>query len=165
MVALEDLEKLHIFKDFKQEELNKLLGFCSIENYQIGERLFLEGAPAKDMWIVIDGSVELRFEMPNAKSSTNESALSSHHTETPESQVFGWSCFIAPYKMRLSAYCTTRRCQVLKIDAVKLNHLMAQDTAIGFKIMHYLVQVVGFRFKQMQEEVAKFIGINMMNSW
>ncbi|MCK5162802.1 MAG: cyclic nucleotide-binding domain-containing protein [Desulfobacula sp.] len=165
MVALELIEDLHIFKHFETSELNKLLDICSLEDYQIGETLFLEEDLAKDMWIVIDGSVELRFEMPNAKPTTNESTLSSHHKNIPESQVFGWSCFIPPYQMRLSAYCTSRRCRVLKIDATKLNNLMAQDTAIGFKIMRYLVQVVGYRFKQMQEEVAKFIGINMMNSW
>ena len=42
---------------------------------------------------------------------------------------------------------------------------MEADPLIGFKIMTYLVQVVGYRYKQMQEEVVKFVGINMMNSW
>ncbi len=165
MVEITLIEKLHIFKDFDSDELNKLLDSCSVENYQIGESLFLEGDAATAMWIVIDGSVELRFEMPNGKPATNESTLSSHHKDIPESQIFGWSCFISPYKMKLSAYCTSRRCQVLKIDAIKLNKLMAQDTAIGFKIMSYIVQVVGYRFNQMKEGVAKFMGINMMNSW
>ncbi|MEA1969813.1 MAG: hypothetical protein U9N77_16550 [Thermodesulfobacteriota bacterium] len=27
------------------------------------------------------------------------------------------------------------------------------------------VKVVGFRFKQFQDEVVKFMGISMMNSW
>ncbi|MCF6246095.1 MAG: hypothetical protein L3J69_01915 [Desulfobacula sp.] len=117
------------------------------------------------MWIVVDGGVELRFEMPNAKTSTNETTLTSHHKNIPESQIFGWSCFIEPYKMKLSAYCTSRRCKILKIDAQKLNKLMEEDTALGFKIMRYIVQVVGYRFSQMKEETAKFMGINMMNSW
>ena len=165
MVTLSTLEGLAILKDFDQDQLKKILELCSIEEFQQDQRLFLEGETAKDMWVVIDGSVELRFEMPDARTSTNESMISSHRDDIPESQVFGWSCFIPPYKMRLSAYCTSRRCQVIKINADKLNKLMVSDTDIGFKIMGYLVQVVGFRFKQMQEEVVKFIGINMMNSW
>jgi len=165
MVTLSTLEGLAILKDFDQDQLKKILELCSIEEFQQDQRLFLEGEMAKDMWIVIDGSVELRFEMPDARTSTNESMISSHSDDIPESQVFGWSCFISPYKMRLSAYCTSRRCQVIKINAEKLNKLMVSNTDIGFKIMGYLLQVVGFRFKQMQEEVAKFIGINMMNSW
>jgi len=165
MVKIELIEKLHVFKTLESDELNKLLDLCSVGNYEIGDCLFREGDTATDMWIVMDGSVELRFEMPNGAATTSESALSSHSKNIPESQVFGWSCFMPPYKMKLSAYCTSRRCQVLKINAALLNKLMEKDTAIGFKIMRYIVQVVGYRFRQMKEEVAKFMGINMMNSW
>ncbi|OGR26697.1 MAG: hypothetical protein A2277_11975 [Desulfobacterales bacterium RIFOXYA12_FULL_46_15] len=165
MVQLELIEKLHIFKDFTLDELKKFPEICSVENFQVGESLFLEGEPAEHMWIVIDGNVELRFEMPDARQTTHENALSSHNRDIPESQIFGWSCFTPPYKMKLSAYCTSRRCQVLKVNAKELNHIMEKDTAIGFKIMRYIVQVVGYRFKQMKEEVAKFMGINLMNSW
>ncbi len=165
MVPVELVEDLDIFKKFSTDELARFLKICSVEEYQVGQSLFLEGSPAKNLWVVIEGNVELRFEMPNGKSAGSENAISSHRNTIPESQVFGWSCFIPPYQMRLSAYCTSRRCKVLKINATKLTHLMEEDNSIGFRLMFYLVQVVGFRFKQMQEEVAKFIGINMMNSW
>lgn len=165
MVRLEDIEKLDIFKDFTNDELEKIPNLCSSENFQVGESIFLEGDPAEHMWIVIDGNVELRFEMPDARQTTHENTLSSHNRDNPKSQIFGWSCFTPPYKMKLSAYCTSRRCQVLKINAGELNHLMEKDTSIGFKMMRYMVQVVGYRFTQMKEEVAKFMGINLMNSW
>ncbi|NOX35610.1 MAG: cyclic nucleotide-binding domain-containing protein [Deltaproteobacteria bacterium] len=165
MVEVALIDHLHIFKSLTTDELNKLTDLCSVEDYQVGQSLFIEGDKATDMWIVIDGSVELRFEMPNSKSASNESTLSSHSKDIPESLIFGWSCFTPPYRMKLSAYCASRRCKVLKIDAKKLNKLMVKDTDIGFKIMSYLVQVVGYRFNQMKEGVAKFMGINMMNSW
>ncbi len=165
MVKLEIIEKLQIFKDLTTDELKQFPELCSLENYQVGESLFLEGDSAEHVWIVIDGNVELRFEMPDARQTTHDNTLSSHNRDVPESQIFGWSCFTPPYKMKLSAYCTSRRCEVLKINARELNKLMEKDTAIGFKIMRYVVQVVGYRFKQMKEEVAKFMGINLMNSW
>jgi CRP-like cAMP-binding protein len=165
MVKLELIEKLDIFKTFTTDELEKIPNLCSSENYQIGESIFLEGDPAEHMWIVMDGNVELRFEMPDARQTTHENTLSSHNRDNPKSQIFGWSCFTPPYKMKLSAYCTSRRCQVVKINAGELNHLMEKDTSIGFKMMRYMVQVVGYRFTQMKEEVAKFMGINLMNSW
>ena len=165
MVSLEMIEDLKIFENFEKAELEKVLEICRSEQYQQGDRLFREGAEAKNLWIVKEGEVQLRFEMPNAKPSTDDTAISSHDNETAESQIFGWSCFIPPYQMRLSAYCVTRRCEVIKINATKLKTLMNSDPVIGYKVMTFLVQVVGFRFKQMQEEVAKFIGINMMNSW
>ncbi len=165
MVSLEMIEELKIFENFEKAELEKILEICVVEQYQHGDRLFCEGDDADDMWIVREGEVQLRFEMPNAKPSTDDNSISSHDNETGESQIFGWSCFIPPYQMRLSAYCVTRRCEVVKIGCTKIKSLMNSDPVIGYKIMTCLVQVVGYRFKQMQEEVAKFLGINMMNSW
>jgi len=165
MLSLEMIEDLKIFENFETTELEKILEICVSEQYQQGDMLFREGADAKNLWIVKEGEVQLRFEMPNAKPSTDDNAISSHDNETAESQIFGWSCFIPPYQMRLSAYCVTRRCEVIKINGKKIKSLMNSDPVIGYKIMTYLVQVLGYRFKQMQEEVAKFLGINMMNSW
>ncbi|WDP91792.1 MAG: cyclic nucleotide-binding domain-containing protein [Desulfobacter sp.] len=165
MVTVEMLEKLEIFDKLTNQELGKILEICSLEEFQNQDRLFMEGEKASDMWVVAEGKVELRFEMPNTQASSSNTTMSAHGEEIPQSQVFGWSCFIPPYKMRLSAYCTSRKCQVVKVHGEKLNQLMASEPSIGFKIMGYLVQVVGFRFKQMQDEVVKFMGLNLMNSW
>lgn len=165
MTTLETLENLNIFKELTDSELEKIQELCSEEEYQRDQRLFAEGEPARHVWIAIEGKVDLRFEMPNAAPATSDSTISSHENITPESQVFGWSCFIPPFKMRLSAYCVSRKCKVIKISSSALQKLMDAEPAIGYKIMKYTVQVVGFRSKQFQEEVVKFMGIDMMNSW
>ncbi|MCP4020662.1 MAG: cyclic nucleotide-binding domain-containing protein [Desulfobacteraceae bacterium] len=165
MVSIDLIDKLEIFKAFTNDEQEKILKLCTTDKFQNGDRLFQEGDDAQDMWIVIDGEVALRFETPDAKPSTDESTLSSHRKDIPESQVMGWSCFVPPYKMRLSAYCVSRKCQVIKISRMQLNKLMETNTQIGYKIMRYMVQVVGYRFMQFQDEVARYTGIGMMNSW
>ncbi len=165
MTTLETLEGLEIFKGLTDEELVKVQELCTEEEYQRNERLFAEGEPARHMWIVTQGKVDLRFEMPSTKRTTDESTISSHDYVIPESQVFGWSCFIPPYKMRLSAYCSSRKCSIVKISSTALTSLMEADTTIGYKLMRYMLQVVGFRSKQFQDEVVKFMGIDMMNSW
>lgn len=165
MTTLETLESLEIFKNFTDKELIKIQELCSQEEFQRDERLFTEGEPARHMWIVTKGKVDLRFELPRNKRITDESTISSHDYVIPESQVFGWSCFIPPYKMRLSAFCVSRKCSAIKINHTALTNLMETDTAMGYKLMHYMLQVVGFRSKQFQDEVVKFMGIDMMNSW
>ena len=165
MVTVKMIEELNIFEKFERAELEKIAEISELVEYKQGNRLFREGDDAKEMWIVKEGEIQLRFEMPTARPTTDENAISSHDDKMPESQVFGWSCFIAPYVMRLSAYCVSRRAEVIKINARKLKALMDADPVIGYKVMTYLVQVVGFRFKQMREEVVKFLGFNMMNSW
>jgi len=165
MVTLDVIENLDIFKELDAKELETLSALCSIEEYQEDDRLFAEGTKAADLWLVIDGEVALRFETPDGKPSTEETTLSSHRKDIPESQVLGWSCFVPPYKLRLSAYCVSRKCKVVKIGSTPLNKLMKADTQLGYKLMRYMVQVVGYRFMQFQEEVARFAGIDMMNSW
>ena len=165
MVTLEMLEDLDIFMTLDREQLNQILEISELEKYQVGDRLFREDDEAREMWIVTEGTVQLRFEIPGVKHTSEETTVSSHDNTEPESQVFGWSCFIPPYKMRLSAFCASRRCQVLKINSSRLNELMDANPVIGHTIMRYLVQVVGFRFKQMQDQVVRFMGANIMNSW
>ena len=165
MTSLETLESLEIFKELSDKELLKIQELCTEEEFQRDERLFTEGEPATDMWIVTQGKVDLRFELPTKKPPTDKSTISSHDHVIPESQVFGWSCFIPPYKMRLSAFCVSRKCSTIKINRSALTNLMETDTSIGYKLMKYMLQVVGFRSKQFQDEVVKFMGIDMMNSW
>jgi CRP-like cAMP-binding protein len=165
MVSLNILEKLDIFAEFTDDQLEKIQGICSQKEYQRDESLFVEGDPAKDMWIVSSGDVELRFEMPDKAQTSKNNTISSHGTAVPGSRVFGWSCFVPPYTMRLSAYCVSRECTIIKINGTALNKLMEEETQIGYKIMRYMVQVVGFRFNQFQDKIAKFIGIGLMNSW
>ncbi len=165
MVSLDILEKLDIFTDFTDGELEKIQIICSQEEYQRDESLFVEGDPAKDMWMVSSGDVELRFEMPDKAQTNKSNTISSHSKAVPSSRVFGWSCFVPPYTMRLSAYCVSRKCTVIKINETALNKLMDAEAQIGYKIMRYLVKVVGFRFNQFQEKIAKFMGIELMNAW
>ena len=114
MTAIKLIENLHIFNEFSPKELERVTGLCSTEEFRQEECLFKEGDPATEMWIVLDGQVELRFELPGKRTSTSESMMSSHKNDIPESQVFGWSCFIPPYKMRLSAYCTSKPLPCIK---------------------------------------------------
>ncbi len=165
MVNIDILEGLDIFNELTIDEIKKIQPHCTRETYQLDQMLFEEGEPAEEMWIVSEGEVALRFKMPGNRPLKEESTLSTHHKDIPESQVFGWSCFIKPYRMRLSAFCASRRCTAIKINRTALNEIMESDTDIGYKIMKYLVQVVGYRFNQFRDEVAKFMGLGIMNSW
>ena len=97
MVSLDILEKLDIFADFTDGELEKIQAICSQEEYQRDESLFLEGDPAKDMWMVSSGDVELRFEMPDKTQTDKSNTISSHSKAVQSSRVFGWSCFLRCY--------------------------------------------------------------------
>ena len=78
---------------------------------------------------------------------------------------FGWSSLVPPHKYRLSAYCGTRTCKVIKVERDALINLFAQDAQIGYKVMINLLSVVGSRFLNLQDEVARQRGSDIMNQW
>jgi len=80
MTTIYDLKGLDIFEGFTDQKLGKILEISSPQTHQNKERLFKKGDDAGQMWIVMDGSVELRFEMPQGPA---ENTISSHNKGIP----------------------------------------------------------------------------------
>jgi CRP-like cAMP-binding protein len=165
MVSLKDLDHGKAFKDLSDDQLKAIQDFCVIEEFDRGARLFKEGDAANHVWVVTSGKVDLRFELPGNRPTTDETTISTLEAEDDEKRTLGWSCFVPPYKMMLSAYCVTRTCSVIKIVKEDLIALFEKDPVMGYRVMSYLVKVVGFRFQQFQDELAKQKGHDIMHSW
>jgi CRP-like cAMP-binding protein len=67
--------------------------------------------------------------------------------------------------MRLSAYCVSDSCTVIKFDRDVLLKLFEQDTDMGYKILSFMIKVVGYRFHEFQDELAKHLGEDIINAW
>lgn len=166
MVTLQDLDNIQAFKELTDDQLTAICQFCEKQSYQRGDRLFREGDMAQHLWLILEGKVDLRFELPgNRPTMEDDTTISSFEADEHEKRMLGWSCFIPPYKMMLSAYCVTRSCTVIKIPKSALLNLFEKDTLMGYKFMSYLIKVVGFRFQQFQDELAKYKGHDLLNSW
>ncbi|RJP84520.1 MAG: cyclic nucleotide-binding domain-containing protein [Desulfobacteraceae bacterium] len=165
MISLKDLDKVQAFKELSDEQLAAIQQFCVKQEFKRGERLFKEGDAADYLWLVVDGQVDLRFELPGNRPSTDETTISSFEADEQKKRILGWSCFIPPYKMMLSAYCVTRTCSVIQISRQSLLDLFDQDPLMGYRVMSYLIKVLGYRFQQFQNELAKCKGHGILNSW
>lgn len=167
MVALELIKSMNAFKGLNEEQLNIIQNECELCEYYLNNMLFREGEDARHLWIILEGQVDLRFEMPDKRPTTIDQTISKidvnkHH---PESKVLGWSCFIPPYKMRLSAYCVTEMCRIVRIEKNALLAIFDRHPEIGYTFLSYLIQVVGYRFHQFQDQVAQNLGEELMNGW
>jgi CRP-like cAMP-binding protein len=165
MVSLEKLDTLAAFSGFSDDQLKALQFYFNEFSFQRGDKLFTEGDSATDVWFVVDGDVDLRFELPGGRPTSEDNTISKISVKDQVAKTLGWSCFVPPRKMRLSAYCTSRTCQVVKIKIKHLLDLFEEDPKAGFLFMSYVVKVVGFRFHQFQDEVAKSRGQAMMMGW
>ena len=160
MISLDFLENVEAFTDLDDDQLTAIQGCCEIADYKRGEKLFAAGETSDFFWILREGQVNLTWDMPES-ATLPESTI----TTLTEGMPFGWSSLVAPYKYRLSAHCTSRSCKVIKIHKDRLNRLFADDAELGYKIMSKVMIVAGRRFHQLQDEVAKRKGHDIINRW
>ncbi|MBU3915528.1 Crp/Fnr family transcriptional regulator [bacterium] len=167
MINTEMLRLIKAFEGMNDKQFATIQKHCEELNYEKGDKLFTEGDSASHLWNVIKGQVDLRFEMPDKRKTSSDHTIASVDVGKggAESMVLGWSCFIPPFKMRLSAYCMTNTCTIVKIPKEALLQLFAKDSLMGYKFMSYMMTVVGYRFQQFQDHVAKNMGEDLMSGW
>jgi CRP-like cAMP-binding protein len=167
MIDIDLLKKIEGFQGVTDAQLSWLRGLCEELTFRKDDKLFTEGDLATHLWFVVEGQVDLRFEMPFRR------ATDSAHTVTAvqvkrqdwQAKTLGWSCFVPPFKMRLSAYCASDRCRIVRAPRDELLLLFEKDPVMGYKFMSYMVIIVGYRFQQFQDAVAKVMGENLMSGW
>lgn len=160
MISLEFLESVEAFEGLSKDQLAAIQQCAELVDYNKGDRLFIEGDDSTFLWVVVEGEVELRSETegPGAGDADRISFMSAAHA-------FGWTCFVPPYKYRLSGYCASERCKALRFKKQDLEKLFAADPEIGSKVMFYLILTVGTHFQELQDERAQHWGHEIMNRW
>ncbi|RPI70120.1 MAG: cyclic nucleotide-binding domain-containing protein [Geobacteraceae bacterium] len=74
-VNSECFSKIEAFKSLTEDQRFCVLPLCEELVFQEGERLFAEGDPAKHVWFVVDGQVDLRFEWPLTRNGCRQHRL------------------------------------------------------------------------------------------
>ena len=160
MISLDFLEKIDVFKDLDDDQLTAVQECCQETEFKRGNKLFGVKEDPICLWAVMEGTIDLELDSPGSMP-LQEDIVSS----VSEAEIFGWDSLVPPYKYRLSAYCATRKCKVVKIDKGSLTRLFDEDADTGYKVMSRLLSVVGNRFHQLQEDVIKNKGQELMNRW
>jgi signal-transduction protein with cAMP-binding, CBS, and nucleotidyltransferase domain len=160
MISLDFLENVEVFHELNDDQLTEIQKCCQVEEFSRGDKIFGTGEEPQYLWVVMEGQVTLQWEVPG-RSALPEPTIS----RLSETMTFGWSSLVPPYRYRLSAYCATRACKVIKIGRDALTDLFDQDAEIGYKVMNRLLAVVASRFLNLQDEVAKRRGSDIINQW
>ncbi|MEJ2101463.1 MAG: cyclic nucleotide-binding domain-containing protein [Desulfobacterales bacterium] len=160
MLSLDFLENVEAFADLDDDQLTTIQGCCEVADYKRGEKIFAAGDTSEYFWMVREGQINLTWD-----GSEGPTLPESTITTLTEGMSFGWSGMVPPFKYRLSAHCASRSCKVIRIQRDRLNRLFAADARIGYKIMSKVMIVAGQRFHQLQDEVAKRRGHDIINRW
>lgn len=158
MENLEFLGKVGVLQGLSVAEMLKLRGCCRSDQGREGQRLCAEGKQAQDFFLLVEGTVELRYELPRGESSSDQ-ALSV--VEPGDS--WGWSSLVPPHHYTLSGYCTSPGCRFIRLRRDDLWDLFNQNHHIGYMFMRNLAGIIGQRFHAVQDELARQQGFDQVH--
>lgn len=146
MDCLELLKRVEAFSALSDEELSAINRFCARKKFIHGMRLFKDGDNADYLWVVEKGLIDLRFDLPERKTS-EESTISS----VSGKNIIGWSSLVPPHRYRLSAYCASDECAMVMIESGHLLEFMKNNPGAGYKVLSAILKIVGNRFESLRE--------------
>lgn len=146
MTSYDFLENAEVFKDLNKDQLAAIQPCCEEKEYLYGSKLFAEGEAGKHLWVMMDGQVDLRFELPDRLSSEKFTIAAMTVGDT-----FGWSSIVPPFTYGSSAYCASKKCKLLQVDSHCLQQFFEKDVKAGYRIVFNLAAVVGKRFQQLHD--------------
>ena len=132
------LECSELLGHLDKEHLERLSGVCRRFSYPAGTVVFREGDEAAKMYVLQDGRVALDIDIPVV---SDRPAVPIAADMVGPTDCFGWSSFLEPRTYRATARCITT-CTGAVIDADALKEVMADDAALGYKLMSRLAQTV-----------------------
>lgn len=150
MTTIEFLHRIPIFDGLTDDELARVDACCKEIEFEANQRIFADGEKADFLFVVLEGRVDLRFEVPGKESSPEDNI-----TSVRQAQTFGWSALLQSPIYSLSAYCATARCRVLQASRQCLLGLFEEDASMGYRVMGNVAEVIRMRFHQLQEELSR----------
>ena len=99
--------------------------------------------------MVMEGRVDLRFELPGRQTSEENTVFS-----ITVAQSLGWSSFVPPFKYALSAYITTKTSKVLQITKDHLLECFEKDPRMGLMFMTNVAAIASMHFDQLLESAS-----------
>ena len=117
---------------------------CFEENFPKGTVLFKEGDKATSLYILVNGSVDLKI-----KSETTVYSL------TEQSDIFGWSSMVENSEYTATAVCRND-VKAIKIDTRRLNRLFNENPIFGLTVYRRLCSVFNKRLSSIYQ---KFLSV------
>jgi len=151
MVSIRDLKEADLFRGLNIKQLRLFGKHFTEENFEPREVVFPQGEPAQNLYILLEGEVNLGV---RARGEIDMTAYS----VGKKGEAFGLSSLIKPYRNNVSATCN-KRTRVLSINGEVLRKLMKQNSEVGIEIME---RVAGIYFNRLNSTRAMITNLFKM---
>ncbi len=153
MTIDDSLRRSEVFLGLDDSDLKMIAALRSSreERYEAGQFLFKAGDEAKNIYILEEGQVNVIVEIPgNPGNKLNQVTVDVIN----KGSLIGWSALVRPHLYVLTAVCQ-EPCKVVIISGNELLSLFEQNCLIGYKVLLGLSQVIGSRYRELQQILIK----------
>lgn len=151
MISPELLRRFTLFAGLPPQALAEIAQFCEEEILEADTYLFEQGDDADELYLVLDGTVDLLMDMDSTGETRSE-------LETiVAGEMVGWSGLVEPHEYKLSAAATTD-VKVVIVDAIRLREYLSVHSEFGYLLMHRIAQVIGERLGHMRTRFISMVG-------
>jgi CRP-like cAMP-binding protein len=140
----EVLAKCHLLAGLDEESTTRMERLAARRQLEAGERLFELGSQADQVFVVLEGKVEICVPL-SIQGSIREIAIASEGAGA----TLGWSAFVKPYRFRLSARAAAPT-SVAVFERAALLGLIKEDPAFGCVVLERIAEIISQRLLTLQ---------------
>ncbi|MGB9689452.1 Crp/Fnr family transcriptional regulator [Thermogutta sp.] len=145
MVSPEMLRRYPYFAKISEESLKEIAMMAEERSYPAGLQLFNEGDPADYLNIIVEGEVQIQYQLGNAEKRTVDTLVAG--------DILVWSALIEPY--RTTAIGTTSKpTKVIAIKAKPLRELCDRDPMVGYQLTREIAKLLAHRLERARVQLA-----------
>jgi CRP/FNR family transcriptional regulator, cyclic AMP receptor protein len=119
-------------------QLDMLAPLCGRSMFHAGNRIFHQGDPAEQFWLITDGRVYLDSHVPGCDDFVLETLKAG--------SVLGWSWLFPPHRWHFGAVAVTTT-RTLTFDGPLVLALCRRDPGLGYELATRFLQVMGARLQ------------------
>ena len=145
MISPEVLRRFPCFAPVSEESLKAVAMMARPECLRAGRRLFGEGDPADRMSLIVDGAIDIQYQLADGELRTLDTLIAG--------DIVGWSALVEPYKMTGTAT-AGKDTNLIMVDAKPLRALCERDPLLGYRLLKQVARLLADRLDAARVQLA-----------
>jgi CRP-like cAMP-binding protein len=159
VTVLETLNEAELFAGLDEPDCRAVHTLARRRNVAAGEELFRHGDPAKELYVIRRGRVELTFPIVVKGEARDTRFLSLEPGRT-----VAWSALVPPYRLTMGARGSTD-VELLGFDRARLLDHFERNPSVGYAVMANLSRVVAARLNEVVSLWVREIQRNVSHTY
>lgn len=145
MVSPELLRRYPYFAKVSEETLKQIAMLAEERSYPAGMQLFSQGDPADYLNIIVEGEVQIQYELGSGEKRTVDTLVAG--------DILVWSALIEPYRTTAIGR-TSKPTKVIAIKAKPLRELCDRDPMVGYQLTKEIAKLLAHRLESARVQLA-----------